>query len=88
MEQPLTKKYVLLLYVYENVCFKGLPRMSPLSISLSRFFSILDNEQMLQKLGKKHLLLPAAPLWPGEPRRTGARQAVLPGALGAAAGEH
>lgn len=30
------------------------------------FLNVLDNEQMLQKLGKKHRLLPAGLLWPGE----------------------
>lgn len=30
------------------------------------FLNALDNEQMLQKLGKKHRLLPAGLLWPGE----------------------
>lgn len=30
------------------------------------FLNVLDNEQMLQKLGKKCGLLPAVPLWPAE----------------------
>lgn len=44
------------------LCVKGLLRMSS-----SSFLNVPDNEQMLQKLGKKHRLLPAVPLWPAEP---------------------
>jgi len=77
------------LNLHKNVLFLCVCVCRATQDELSRFLNVLDNEQMLQKLGKKHLLLPAVPLWPVELQRTGAlTRIVLPGAPGAAAGEH
>ncbi len=65
-----------------RACGEGLLGMSALVLN------VLDNEQMLQKLGKKHRLLPAVPLWPGELAHWRTHWVVLSGAPGAAAGEH